>query len=136
VQHINKNPRAMVEKMVLAFILFFHLNKFHIFLNINSQQAVEKLFFLSLRAKRGNLAFNKINGLEIASSQKLLLAMTCGGFFNSLSRSDPKTLFYLLPWVQRRQNTSLYPLLLTEASGQTEKIVILSKVFVKGKRFI
>ncbi|MFZ3138388.1 MAG: hypothetical protein WA126_13475, partial [Thermodesulfovibrionales bacterium] len=41
------------------------------------------------RAKRGNLAFNKINRLEIASSQKLLLAMTCDGFFNSLSRADP-----------------------------------------------
>jgi len=41
-----------------------------------------------LRAKRGNLAFNKINGLEIASSQKLLLAMTCDGFFNSLFAID------------------------------------------------
>jgi hypothetical protein len=27
--------------------------------NDNDQQAVEKVFFLSLRAKRGNLAFNK-----------------------------------------------------------------------------
>jgi hypothetical protein len=53
------------------------------------QQPVEKVFFLSLRAKRGNLAFNKINGLEIASPQKLLLAMTCDGFFNSLTRPDP-----------------------------------------------
>jgi len=35
---------------------------------VNSFQPVEKVFFLSLRAKRGNLAFNKINGLEIASS--------------------------------------------------------------------
>jgi len=51
---------------------------------VNNEQPVEKVFFLSLRAKRGNLAFNKINGLEIASSQKLLLAMTCDGFFNSL----------------------------------------------------
>ncbi len=59
-------------------------------LNVNSKQPVEKVFFLSLRAKRGNLAFNKINGLEIASSQKLLLAMTCDGFFHSLSRADPK----------------------------------------------
>jgi len=57
--------------------------------NVNDQQAVEKVFFLSLRAKRGNLAFNKINGLEIASSQKLLLAMTCDDFFDSLSRADP-----------------------------------------------
>jgi len=54
----------------------------------NSLQPVEKVFFLSLRAKRGNLAFNKINGLEIASSQKLLLAMTCDGFFNSLLTID------------------------------------------------
>jgi hypothetical protein len=51
---------------------------------VNNEQPVEKVFFLSLRAKRGNLAFNKINGLEIASSQKLLLAMTCDGFFNRL----------------------------------------------------
>jgi hypothetical protein len=55
------------------------------------KQPVEKVFFLSLRAKRGNLAFNKINGLEIASSQKLLLAMTCDGFFNRLERIDPMT---------------------------------------------
>ena len=47
-------------------------------------EAVEKVFFLSLRAKRGNLAFNKISGLEIASSQELLLAMTCDEFFNKL----------------------------------------------------
>ncbi|MFZ3138556.1 MAG: hypothetical protein WA126_14325 [Thermodesulfovibrionales bacterium] len=53
------------------------------------EQSVEKVFFLSLRAKRGNLAFNKINGLEIASSQKLLLAMTCDEFFNSLGKSRP-----------------------------------------------
>jgi hypothetical protein len=51
---------------------------------VNNEQAVEKVFFLSLRGKRGNLAFNEINGLEIASSQKLLLAMTCDEFFNSL----------------------------------------------------
>ena len=51
-------------------------------------QAVEKVFFLSLRAKRDNLAFNKINGLEIASSQKLLLAMTYDEFFNTLLSSD------------------------------------------------
>ncbi len=57
--------------------------------NVIDQQPVEKVFFLSLRAKRGNLVFNKINGLEITSSQKLLLAMTCNGFFNSLSRADP-----------------------------------------------
>lgn len=59
-----------------------------------SQQAVEKVFFLSLRAKRSNLAFNKINGLEIASSHKLLFAMTCNEFFNSLSRADPLELSY------------------------------------------
>ncbi|MBM4146937.1 MAG: hypothetical protein FJ240_11830 [Nitrospira sp.] len=57
--------------------------------NVNKQQAVEKVFFLSLRAKRSNLAFNKINGLEIASSQKLLLAMTCDEFFNSLASLTP-----------------------------------------------
>jgi hypothetical protein len=59
------------------------------------QQPVEKVFFLSLRAKRGNLAFNKIDGLEIASSQKLLLAMTCEGFFNTLSGADPFIHYYL-----------------------------------------
>jgi hypothetical protein len=32
---------------------------------VKIEQPVEKVFFLSLRAKRGNLAFNKINGLEI-----------------------------------------------------------------------
>jgi hypothetical protein len=47
---------------------------------VKHSQAVEKVFLLSLRAKRGNLAFNEINGLEIASSQKLLLAMTCDEF--------------------------------------------------------
>lgn len=54
---------------------------------MGSGLAVEKVFFLSLRAKRGNLAFNKIKGLEIASSSRKLsglLAMTCDGFFNSL----------------------------------------------------
>jgi hypothetical protein len=31
---------------------------------VKSPQAVEKVLFLSLRAKRGNLAFNKINACD------------------------------------------------------------------------
>ncbi|OHE57809.1 MAG: hypothetical protein A2Z47_01425 [Thermodesulfovibrio sp. RBG_19FT_COMBO_42_12] len=58
-------------------------------------EKINKVFGRSLRAKRGNLAFNKINGLEIASSQKLLLAMTCDGFFNSLSKADPISTIWL-----------------------------------------
>jgi hypothetical protein len=49
------------------------------------QQAAEKGFFLSLRAKRGNPASDEINRSEIASSQKLLLAMTIQEFFSTLS---------------------------------------------------
>jgi hypothetical protein len=59
---------------------------------VKKQQPVEKVLFLSLRAKRGNLAFNKGDWLEIASSSRMLsglLAMTCDGFFNSLTRSAP-----------------------------------------------
>jgi len=63
---------------------------------VRSTQPVEKVFFLSLRAKRDNLAFNKINGLEIASSQKLLLAMTCDRFFNSLYTFDKIIMLLIL----------------------------------------
>jgi hypothetical protein len=55
---------------------------------------VEKVFLLSLRAQRSNLAVKQINKFEIAASQKTLLAMTLPTFFNSLL-----SLYRVHPWL-------------------------------------
>jgi len=46
-------------------------------------QAIEKVIQPSLRAERSNLVVKQIRTVEIAASQKALLAMTEQVFFNS-----------------------------------------------------